>query len=126
MENQFIAGKYAKGKIKENRNLLIKLCKLRDLLITNTILKQKTSQQTTRTLPLPPKLPCKNPYQNQIDHINPYRNQIYHILVKESSKLKFFFSIMMMFTRNKTIKIYATVPRRQYTVLSGKNQNLKC
>ena len=90
MENQFIAGKYAKGKIKENRNLLIKLCKLRDLLITNTILKQKTSQQTTRTLPLPPKLPCKNPYQNQIDHINPYRNQIYHILVKASSNLKIF------------------------------------
>ena len=37
-----------------------------------------------------------------------------------------FFSIVMMFTRNKTTKIHATMPRRQYTVPSGKNQNVKC
>ena len=31
-----------------------------------------------------------------------------------------------MFTRNKaTKKLHATVLRQQYTVLSGKNQNLK-
>ena len=36
-----------------------------------------------------------------------------------------FFSIMLMVTRIKQ-KIHATVHRRQYTVLSGKNQNLKC
>ena len=37
-----------------------------------------------------------------------------------------FFSIVMMFTRNKTTKIHATMPQRQHNVPSGKNQNVKC
>ena len=35
----------------------------------------------------------------------------------------FFFSIIMIFTRNKTTKIHAYVPRRQYAGLSEKNQS---
>ena len=53
----------------KNRNLLIELCKLHNLLITNTIFKHKPRHQTTWISPLPPTFLRKNPYRNQIDYI---------------------------------------------------------
>ena len=69
IENQLVVGKYAKNKVNENGDLLIELCKILNLLITNTIFKHKRSHQTTWISPLPPTFPRKNPYRNQIDYI---------------------------------------------------------
>ena len=68
-ENQFVVGKYAKDKINGNGDLVIKFCKLNNLLVTIAIFKHKSFQHTTRTSPLPPNFPCNNSCWNQIDYI---------------------------------------------------------
>ena len=54
MENQLVVGKYAKSKVNKNGNLPIEFCELYNLLITNTIFKNKPSHQTTWISPLSP------------------------------------------------------------------------
>ena len=89
MEKQLVIRKYAKNKVNENGNLLIEFCKLRNLLITNTIFKYKPSHQTTWISPLPPTFPRKNSYRNQIDYILLRKNMNSKISDSRSFKSNF-------------------------------------
>ena len=89
MEKQLAMRRYAKNKVNENGNLLIEFCKLRNLLITNTIFKYKPSHQTTWISPLPPTFPRKNPYRNQIDYILLRKNMNSKIFDSRSFKSNF-------------------------------------
>ena len=70
-----IVGKYALNTINENEKLLVELCKIHNLKITNTFFRHKKSQQTTWASVVKPSNARINSYRFQIDYIAVRKNE---------------------------------------------------
>ena len=71
-------GKYSHSEINENGRFLLDFCKIHDLKLTNTFLKQKPSHQTT----------WESPIKINAQRNNPYRFQIDYVIIKVNSSIK--------------------------------------
>ena len=72
---QNVTGKYAKGTVNENGDLLTEFCRIKNISIMTTHFKHKPDQLTTWTFPAPINYYRKNPSRNQMGYNTYQKNK---------------------------------------------------